>query len=172
MTTETESQPMQGWGNSPFCVSCTVSIFANAEDSALYPRAEQAMWRAVILQAMVDAVSKSSKPETVRARKAALTWLAGDSDDFVQVCEQAGWHADYVRKRVYEALSRHEEVAPYQTPATARNTKRLLNIARPPHLAYSSFTWSYPWRQDMPSSDFITPNAPPPPFPSTSPPPQ
>lgn len=43
---------------------------------------EQAMWRSVIVQALMDAASLSQKPENQNHRRQALIWLRGRSEDF------------------------------------------------------------------------------------------
>lgn len=67
---------------------------------------EQGLWRAVITQALMDAANNSKKPEAKQAKKEALTWLQGDSDDFFYVCDQANLPASYVREKAAQALKR------------------------------------------------------------------
>lgn len=69
-------------------------------------RGEQALWRAVILQALVDAVSQSAKDDTMRLRQEARRWLLLKGDDFDQVCHLAGYAPDYIRRQVRLALAR------------------------------------------------------------------
>ncbi len=68
-------------------------------------RGEQALWCAVITQAMVDATSNLCKPETIHQKRDAIRWLISNSDDFVEVCERAGLDPNYVRKRAKKALT-------------------------------------------------------------------
>ncbi len=67
---------------------------------------EPGLWRAVITQALLDAACQSRKEEARRSREAALQWLLSDSQDFVTVCDHAGFDADYIRRRAKEALAR------------------------------------------------------------------
>lgn len=67
---------------------------------------ESSLWRAVITQALMDAASRSKKPEAVRHRQEALEWLLGITQDFETVCENAGLDPDYVRTEARAALGR------------------------------------------------------------------
>jgi hypothetical protein len=67
---------------------------------------EPGLWRAVITQALMDAATRSRKPDARRTREDALRWLLGDSNDFEAVCDNAGFDPGYVRKRAREALDR------------------------------------------------------------------
>ena len=67
---------------------------------------EQAVWKAVITQALMDAASNSHKSEAKKAKREALEWLQGDSDDFHTVCEHAGLEPSFVIRRVQAALAR------------------------------------------------------------------
>ncbi len=69
-------------------------------------RNEQAMWRAVIVQALMDAACGSKKQEAQQARTEALIWLRGNSRDFVTVCLYAGFEPEYVRMMIKRALER------------------------------------------------------------------
>lgn len=68
-------------------------------------RAERAMWVAVITQAMMDALSKSAKPEEQFNKFEATRWLTGNSIQFRNVCSLAGLDPDYVRVRAKKALA-------------------------------------------------------------------
>jgi hypothetical protein len=70
-------------------------------------RGEQALWRAVITQALMDAASQSAKMEAKYYKSQALCWLTGFSDDFYTVCDFAGLPADYVRYKSVNALARN-----------------------------------------------------------------
>lgn len=81
---------------------------ADLEGQSLYgfileePRGQQAIWRAVITQAIMDARSNSQKSEDRRARAEAREWLG--SDDFYTVCDRAGLEPDYVLEKAIIAL--------------------------------------------------------------------
>src|SRR5690242_8556415 len=59
-------------------------------------RGEQALWIAVITQAMMDALSRSTHPEQRYHKQAAIQWLTGSSKDFYYVCMLAGMEPSYV----------------------------------------------------------------------------
>ncbi len=68
---------------------------------------EEALWRAVITQALMDASSESRK-KTDRCHKArAIAWLAGRSKDFADVCSMAGFDRDFVIANARLALKRN-----------------------------------------------------------------
>jgi len=56
-----------------------------------------AMWRAVIVQQIMDAKTTSHNPEKQSRKHHALDWLFHNEDDFTMVCDLAGWEPDYVR---------------------------------------------------------------------------
>ncbi len=65
---------------------------------------EQALWRAVIVQALMDASCGSQKYEAIQARNEALIWLRGTSQDFSTVCYYAGFEPEFVRKMIKRSL--------------------------------------------------------------------
>ena len=65
---------------------------------------EEALWRAVITQALMDAASQSKKPEQQMAREQARRWLTKSCDDFNTVCDYAGMEPAYVRRMAKQAL--------------------------------------------------------------------
>lgn len=70
-------------------------------------RGEQALWQAVITQALMDAANQSTKEEAKHAKREALAWLRGTSADFYAVCDYAGLNPDHVRSRAKQALERN-----------------------------------------------------------------
>ena len=74
------------------------------------PDPRRALWRAVITQALMDAKSRSMKPEKVQDRKEALEWLYAESaevmEDFEEVCALAGYNAGWVSTKCREARAR------------------------------------------------------------------
>jgi hypothetical protein len=67
-------------------------------------RSERSMWVAVITQAMMDALTRSRKPEEQFSKFEAIRWLTGNSADFKTVCMLAGMEPGYVRSRAKKAL--------------------------------------------------------------------
>ena len=66
---------------------------------------EAALWRAVILQALQDAVNRSRKAEARFHRTQAQAWLSGGKE-FVYVCDLALLDPGYVRRMAKRALAR------------------------------------------------------------------
>lgn len=69
-------------------------------------RGEVAMWRAVITQALMDALSGSNKTEMQYERSQAVVWLEGRGKDFHTVCHFAQLDPAYVRERAKWAIQR------------------------------------------------------------------
>lgn len=70
-------------------------------------RGETALWRAVIVQALMDASSQSGKMEARYEKSKSCCWLTSYSDDFKTVCDLAGFPPEYVRHRSQQALKRN-----------------------------------------------------------------
>lgn len=75
-------------------------------DAHAFADHEPCLWRAVIVQALLDAASSSRKSEARRTRSAAMDWLLSNTSDFELVCDNAGLDPDYVRSRARAALAR------------------------------------------------------------------
>ena len=67
---------------------------------------EQAVWRSVIVQALMDASSNSRKKENLQWKEEALVWLRGTTQDFLTVCHYAGFEPEFVREMAKRALQR------------------------------------------------------------------
>lgn len=67
-------------------------------------RGERALWIAVITQAMLDAHSRSSTPESHYYKHQAMHWLTENRRDFFFVCELAGLEGSYVRRKFKQSL--------------------------------------------------------------------
>ncbi len=65
---------------------------------------EKALWRAVIVQALMDAACGSRKPEAQQWKHDALIWLRGTSRDFFTVAYYAGFEPEYLRSMIAKAL--------------------------------------------------------------------
>ena len=65
---------------------------------------EQSVWRAVIVQALMDASSNSEKTENLQSKHDALIWLRGNSKDFLTVCDYAGFEPSFVKEMCRKAL--------------------------------------------------------------------
>lgn len=80
------------------------SVLCDDVDSYNPVQHEQAMWRAVIVQSLMDAASTSKKPELMVWRREAEVWLRGNTSDFYTVCYHAGLEPDFVREMAATAL--------------------------------------------------------------------
>ncbi len=88
-------------------VQSTVSESAHPIDSGepfCAVAGEQAMWRAVIVQALMDASCGSQKEEILQWKHDAVIWLRGNSKDFWTVAHYAGFDPVYLREMIAEAL--------------------------------------------------------------------
>ncbi len=70
-------------------------------------RHDQALWRAVVLQALTDATSTATNDAAVRDRKAARNWLTWPCHqrDFERVCALADLESDKVRAVARKLIS-------------------------------------------------------------------
>ena len=72
------------------------------QDCTIY--GEQALWRAVITQALTDAGSQSIKREAKFHRAQATAWFNKRNPDFQLVCALANLDLDYVFDRAHKAI--------------------------------------------------------------------
>jgi len=68
-------------------------------------RGEEALWVAVITQAMMDALGRATHSEAAYCKHEATRWLTETSKDFITVCTLAGFDPGYVRKCAKRALA-------------------------------------------------------------------
>ena len=59
----------------------------------------RSLWRAVIMQAVVDASSRSKKRRAISMSKKAHEWFKKD-DEFFKTCEMADMEPNYVQIKV------------------------------------------------------------------------
>jgi hypothetical protein len=78
----------------------------NYEDPYNPVQQEQAMWRSVIVQALMDAASTSQKTEALIWKREAQIWLRGNSQDFHTVCFYADFDPDFIREIAAKALAK------------------------------------------------------------------
>jgi hypothetical protein len=78
--------------------------WSDDEDKIAPVRGDRALWRAVILQALEDAASQSKKVSEQYYKTEAIHWLEGRSEDFVTVCDLAGFAYKDVRAAAKRAL--------------------------------------------------------------------
>jgi hypothetical protein len=73
-------------------------------DIEVYMNQNRSLWRAVILQTIIDILNNSSRTENKIAKIEAKQWVFYDNDDFKQVCNLAGYNIKYVRKKIMEIM--------------------------------------------------------------------
>lgn len=66
---------------------------------------EIALWRAVITQALMDALNRSAKCEMRYEKSQAGVWLEGRMEDFFTVCHYAQLDPAYVREKARRVLA-------------------------------------------------------------------
>jgi hypothetical protein len=74
----------------------------------------RSLWRSMILQAIVDALSRRSRTEHKLARHNAISWLQGDSWGFELICCLAEYNHETVRKRALELINKQGYRLPKQ----------------------------------------------------------
>ena len=89
------------------CNSHDAQAFHGEDREYRYCQSERALWRAVIVQALMDAACGSKKPEALQAKQEAEIWLRGNSLDFMTVCHHAGFEPRYLQKMIRTALERN-----------------------------------------------------------------
>lgn len=67
---------------------------------------EQSLWVAIITQAMMDALSRAGSAEAAYHRGEAIHWLTTPSKDFNEVCLNAGFEPDYIRRMAKKTLEK------------------------------------------------------------------
>ncbi len=65
---------------------------------------EVALWRAVILQSILDRLTQSKRGSDIRARKNAKNWMNIENEDFLAVCAFAQLEPDFVLRKANSAL--------------------------------------------------------------------
>lgn len=93
---------------------------------------EHSLWRAVIMQALLDAGSDSKK-RYMRLHKAqAISWLSGISEDFRTVCALAELEPRYVKERAREAIAAAKS-SPRRGISPHGVRKEDVRLAQPPN---------------------------------------
>jgi hypothetical protein len=76
----------------------------SVDDENSYLTTNRSLWRAVILQSIIDIVNNSSRTENKIAKIEAKQWVFKENEDFYEVCNLAGYNAKYVRKKIMEIM--------------------------------------------------------------------
>lgn len=83
--------------------------------------AEERLYQAVIIRAILDSTIESKKSSERIAREQAQEFLKGETDDFCEVCARAGWHPDYVRRKYHSYCKREERISGRRCPVNQPN---------------------------------------------------
>lgn len=67
-------------------------------------RPEIGLWKAVIMQSVLDIMSNSSRASDVLAKKVAIDWLNLKNENFLKVCGYADLNPEWVLKKIKYAL--------------------------------------------------------------------
>lgn len=73
-------------------------------DEEIGIKSEIGLFRAVIMQALIDAVNNSKRTEDRIAKAQAREWFSESSADFKMVCELANLNFKWVIKKAMEAI--------------------------------------------------------------------
>ena len=65
---------------------------------------ELSLWRAVIIQTMLDCLTQSKRKENIDARNDALQWFNINNKNFIRICKFANLEPSFVLKQVQNAL--------------------------------------------------------------------
>lgn len=71
---------------------------------------EGALWKAVIMQAIVDAVSNNKDRKYKSIRLKAIAWLTSEDEDFERVCRWADLDPVYVRRKALKAIKNSRNI--------------------------------------------------------------
>ena len=74
------------------------------DDENSYLVTNRSLWRAVLLQSIIDIINNSSRTENKIAKIEAKQWIFKENDDFYEVCNLAGYNAKYVKKKIMEIM--------------------------------------------------------------------
>lgn len=80
------------------------SLEQSDRDELLLIRKEVAMWRAVIMQALLDCVNMSKRTEDKVAKNQALRWFSMQNENFLMVCEFAHLDPSQVLRKANKAI--------------------------------------------------------------------
>ncbi|MBQ4875441.1 MAG: hypothetical protein HRK26_04985 [Rickettsiaceae bacterium H1] len=68
----------------------------------------ESLWRAVILQAVIDAKNNYKRKEYQLEKEKARSWLLNLNNDFISVCIMAGCDPRYVQAKAKNVLDNHK----------------------------------------------------------------
>ena len=92
-------------------INVSHSCNSDAENSKI--RGEVALWRAVVLQQLIDLKSQSKKRRNQQTKKNAYNWFMRDEndDDVKEICDYADYNYNDVKKIAGELASGNKTLA-------------------------------------------------------------
>ena len=84
-----------------------ISCDENENNAELFYRT-RSLWRAVILQSIIDATGDYKRTENVLEKHKATVWIEEMKDDFRLVCMLAGYDHHYVKNKAKSAIQAHK----------------------------------------------------------------
>ena len=97
------------------------------EDASVLPMVK--MWRSVIGQSVIDAVSKSRKSRSTLHRRRGAQWICEGGEDFDTVCHMGGMDPAYVREKILQARPAIRELA-RELKERRRSIREMEGVAR------------------------------------------
>lgn len=82
-----------------------INVYDSSYTTKLVLKRNQALWRAVILQAILDATSSAKRSENIVEKQKATNWIFDKNTDFDAVCFLAGYSTSYVRRKAKKFIT-------------------------------------------------------------------
>ena len=77
----------------------------NISDPELHIKDEISLWRSVILQALIDCATLSTKEDDKMHKEKARNWISIENEDFITVCQLACLNSEYVYKKAQNIIN-------------------------------------------------------------------
>ncbi len=77
----------------------------------------RSLWRAVILQAIIDATGDYKRTENKLEKDKAKAWIEEEGEEFKLVCELAGYNHKYVKNKALKTIKEHKKKKKKTTPS-------------------------------------------------------
>lgn len=96
---------------SSYSINVSNSCNCDAEDNKI--RGEVGLWRAVILQQLIDLKSQSKKRRNQQVKKNAYNWFFREEneDDILEICDYADYDYHDVKQIAHELASGNKTLA-------------------------------------------------------------
>lgn len=93
-----------------FSYEKNIETYDISYNTKLILQRNQALWRAVILQAILDATSTAKRSENVVEKQKALNWIFDRNTDFDTICFLAGYSTGYVQRKAKQFITNNHNV--------------------------------------------------------------